>query len=161
MLIFRGGKTVEIENLKSEEYGEQYKEHLLEQWKTCVEMANSNSERRISTNNVYITVNAAIIALISFTFDYKSILLSIVGAIVSILWLNSIISYKKLNSVKYQIINEIEKKLPISPYAYEWSLLGDNKKYRRFTHLERNLPWLFIILYIICIFWQVAICIFK
>lgn len=98
---------MEIENLKSEEYGEQYKDHLLEQWKTCVEMANSNSERRISTNNVYITVNAAIIALISFTFDYKSILLSIVGAIVSILWLNSIISYKKLNSVKYQIINEI------------------------------------------------------
>ncbi|SJZ83034.1 RipA family octameric membrane protein [Garciella nitratireducens] len=68
---------MEIENLKSEEYGEQYKEHLLEQWKTCVEMANCNSERRISTNNVYITVNAAIIALISFTFDYKSILLSI------------------------------------------------------------------------------------
>ncbi len=152
---------MEIENLKSEEYGEQYKDHLLEQWKTCVEMANCNSERRISTNNVYITVNAAIIALISFTFDYKSILLSMVGAIVSILWLNSIISYKKLNSVKYQIINEIEKKLPISPYAYEWSLLGDNKKYRRFTHLERILPWLFIILYIICIFWQVAICIFN
>jgi len=103
---------VEIENLKSEEYGEQYKDHLLEQWKTCVEMANCNSERRISTNNVYITVNAAIIALISFTFDYKSILLSMVGAIVSILWLNSIISYKKLNSVKYQIINEIEKSCP-------------------------------------------------
>jgi hypothetical protein len=72
---------VEIENLKSEEYGEQYKDHLLEQWKTCVEMANCNSERRISTNNVYITVNAAIIALISFTFDYKSILLSKVAHI--------------------------------------------------------------------------------
>lgn len=152
---------MKIENMKSEEYGEHYKEHLLEQWKTCVEMANSISEHRISTNNVYITVNAAIIALISFTFDYKSILLSIVGAIVSILWLNSIISYMKLNDVKYKIINKIEEKLPISPYSYEWSLLEDDKRYRRFTHLERILPWLFITLYIICIFWQVAICILK
>ena len=113
--------TVEIENLKSEEYGEQYKDHLLEQWKTCVEMANCNSERRISTNNVYITVNAAIIALISFTFDYKSILLSMVGAIVSILWLNSIISYKKLNSVKYQIIND--QSLQAITLEHDWSFL--------------------------------------
>lgn len=72
--------------MKSERYGEQYKDHLLEQWKTCVEMANCNSERRISTNNVYITINAAIIEIISFTFDYKRILLSIVGAIVSIVY---------------------------------------------------------------------------
>lgn len=151
---------MELENMKREEYGEQYNEHLLEQWKSCVEMANCNSERRISTNNVYISISAAIIALISFSLDYKSILLSVVGTIVCVLWLNSIDSYKRLSSVKYQIINEIEKKLPISPYGHEWSLLSDNKKYKRFTHIERILPWIFIILFALCALWQIIICIY-
>lgn len=154
------GERMELENMKREEYGEQYNEHLLEQWKSCVEMANCNSERRISTNNVYISISAAIIALISFSLDYKSILLSVVGTIVCVLWLNSIDSYKRLSSVKYQIINEIEKKLPISPYGHEWSLLSDNKKYKRFTHIERILPWIFIILFALCALWQIIICIY-
>lgn len=151
---------MELENMKKEEYGELYNEHLLEQWKSCVEMANCNSERRISTNNVYISINAAIIALISFSLDYKSILLSVVGTIVCVLWLNSIDSYKRLSSVKYEIINEIEKKLPISPYGYEWSLLSENKKYKRFTHIERILPWIFIILFALCALWQIITCIY-
>lgn len=141
-------------NIKKDEYGDQFNDHILEQWKTCAEMANCNSERRINSNNIYIAINAAIIALTSFSLDYKSIVMSIVGIIVSILWQSTIKSYKELNRVKYRIINEIEKMLPISPYEYEWKLINEEGKYKRFTYLETFLPWIFIFLYSLCILAQ-------
>jgi len=141
-------------NIKKDEYGDQFNDHILEQWKTCAEMANCNSERRINSNNIYIAINAAIIALTSFSLDYKSIVMSIVGIIVSILWQSTIKSYKELNRVKYRIINKIEKMLPISPYEYEWKLINEEGKYKRFTYLETFLPWIFIFLYSLCILAQ-------
>lgn len=35
-----------LESVSKEEYGETYASVVLEQWKTCVEMANSNTEKR-------------------------------------------------------------------------------------------------------------------
>ena len=136
-------------NIDKVEYGGQFNEHILEQWKTCTEMANYNSERRINSNNIYIAINAAIIAFTTFSLDYKSIIMSVVGIIVSILWRNTIKSYKELNKVKYRIINEMEKMLPLSPFEYEWKLINEEGKYKRFTHLEACLPCIFIVFYIL------------
>lgn len=87
-------------DLKSkEEYGETYDAVVLEQWKTCVEMANSNTEKRTNSNNIFITINAALLAITSFSLDYKSIILSIVGIAVCVVWLYSIEDYKRLSSV--------------------------------------------------------------
>jgi uncharacterized membrane protein len=141
--------------------GKPYETLLLEQWKTCVEMANCNSEKRISTNNVYITINTAIFAIISSTWSNKNILLSVVGIIVCILWTFSINSYKRLNSEKYKIINEMERKLPTQPFSYEWFILGNDNKYKRFTKVEKALPLLFIILYSISILYPFITCIIK
>lgn len=41
-------------------------ENLLAQWQTCVEMANSVSERRDTMNNLFVTLNIAIIAATTF-----------------------------------------------------------------------------------------------
>lgn len=38
------------------------KELLLNQWQTCVDMANSVSQRRDNMNNIFITLNLAIMA---------------------------------------------------------------------------------------------------
>ncbi len=161
--ILKRGDCLNLINTKEVEYGSQYNEHILEQWKICTEMANCNSERRINSNNIYIAINAAIIAFTTFSLDYKSIIMSIVGIIVSILWWNTIKSYKELNKVKYKIINEIEKMLPLSPFEYEWKIINEEGKYKRFTHLETFLPWIFIVLYSLCIFTQFIyfVCSFK
>ena len=138
-----------LESVSKEVYGDNYDSVLLEQWKTCVEMANSNTEKRTNSNNIFITINAALLAVVSFSLDYKSIILSVVGIAVCIVWLYSIENYKKLSSVKYHIVNEIEDRLPLAPFSYEW------EKYIGLTRIEKVLPWLFAFLYVISILWPI------
>lgn len=144
-------ECMRLESVSREDYGENYDAVVLEQWKTCVEMANSNTEKRTNSNNIFITINAALLAVISFSLDYKSIILSVVGIAVCVVWLYSIESYKKLSGVKYHIVNEIELRLPLKPFAYEWDKLNVEKKYLGLTKIEKILPWLFILLYLISV----------
>lgn len=144
-----------LESVSKEVYGDNYDYVLLEQWKTCVEMANSNTEKRTNSNNIFITINAALLAVVSFSLDYKSIILSVVGIAVCIVWLYSIENYKKLSSVKYHIVNEIEDRLPLAPFSYEWEKLNNEKKYIGLTRIEKVLPWLFAFLYVISILWPI------
>ena len=63
------------------------KELLLNQWQTCVDMANSVSQRRDNMNNIFITLNLAIMAAVSITWDIKSLFILITGITICILWM--------------------------------------------------------------------------
>lgn len=151
----RGDTFMALESVSKEDYGNTYDSVVLEQWKTCVEMANSNTEKRTNSNNIFITINAALLTVVSFSLEYKSIILSVVGIAVCIVWLYSIENYKKLSSVKYHIVNDIECQLPLAPFTYEWEELKNEKQYIGLTKIEKILPWLFIILYGISILWPI------
>ena len=116
-----------------------------------VEMANSVSQRRDTMNNIFVTLNLAIIATVSITWDIKSLFILAAGIVVSIIWLLFIRNYKLLNTEKFNVINEIENKLPVKPFNDEWKKLRSNKKYKDGTKLEKTLPIMFIVLYIIAI----------
>lgn len=124
------------------------KELLLNQWQTCVDMANSVSQRRDNMNNIFITLNLAIMAAVSITWDIKSLFMLIAGITICILWMLNIRNYKLLNTAKFNVINSIEEKLPSAPFKDEWQFLKNSKKYMDSTTLERILPITFIILYI-------------
>ena len=124
------------------------KELLLNQWQTCVDMANSVSQRRDNVNNIFITLNLAIMAAVSITWDIKSLFILIAGITICILWMLNIRNYKLLNTAKFNVINSIEEKLPSAPFKDEWQFLKNSKKYMDSTTLERILPITFIILYI-------------
>lgn len=109
---------MKLDSISKKKYGQNYDETVLEQWKLCVEMANANTEKRTNSNNIFITINAALLAVVSFSLEYKSIILSVVGIAVCVVWLCSIESYKKLSSVKYHIVNDIEQRLPLKPFTY-------------------------------------------
>ena len=42
---------------------------ILAQWQTCVDMANATSQRRDSMNNLFATLNIALIAATSIVWD--------------------------------------------------------------------------------------------
>lgn len=141
------------------QYGENYNAHLLEQYKIYVEMADRISTRRQSANSYFLTINTAIIAMISYLKLESSIsegylfyfLVSVAGMILCYTWYRLIQSYKGLNSGKFKIIHELEKKLPTAPFDAEWKCLGEGKNsdlYHPFTHVEMVVPWIFFVLHL-------------
>ena len=62
-------------------------EIILTQWQTCVEMANSVSQRRDAMNNIFITLNLAILAAVSLTWDIKSLFILVAGIVICSIWI--------------------------------------------------------------------------
>jgi len=127
-------------------------ENLLAQWQTCVEMANSVSERRDTMNNLFVTLNIAIIAATTFVWDIKTISLSIAGIVICAVWLMFLRNFRLLNAEKYKVITQIEDHLPVKAFANEWKGIKQNNKYIEATKLERVFPIVFTIVYIAIIF---------
>jgi hypothetical protein len=140
-------------------YGKLYKEHYLEQYKIYINSIDKISDRRESANKYFVSVNSALIVLSGFIVQYansKKDLLLIgvagVGAVVAITFWILINSYKQLNTAKFSVLHLIEHNLPIELYKDEWDLLGkgkDAKKYFPFSHVERIIPVIFFISYIV------------
>lgn len=128
-------------------YPSDYEASIIEQWKTCVDAANGVSEKRNTANSIFITVNTAVIAVITSSSSGRSILLAIVGIFICFLWTRLIENYRILNKVKYDIINEIEAMLPLSPFKTEWYRLHEHKNYTGLTKIEKALPIVFVLLY--------------
>ena len=144
-----------------EEYGEKYHEHLLEQYKLYVEMTDKVSERRQSANNYLLTVNSILISIFGILSGFGTdvephtwvYFIPIAGLLVSITWATLIRSYSQLNSGKFKVIHWMESQLPVSMYDTEWRILekGRGKRYLPFTYVEKFVPWIFSLIYILLI----------
>lgn len=145
---------LELKNFDEEQYGSDYKAHILEQWKIAVTMSNAISERRTNMNNIFLTLNSMLVALITFQFEKKSMGYALIGIVVCLIWISNLENYKKLNTAKFKIINKLEKELPANVFDYEWDLVGrgdDGKKYKRMSNLERIIPLIFVLVYVVAI----------
>jgi len=138
-----------------ESYGESFREDLFEQYKLYVASAEKISERRVSSNNFLLTVNAFLVTLYGLLAasqynSYWMILVPIAGILISLTWYRIITAYRNLNSIKFKIIAEIEQHMPAALYEHEWKMAeeGKGKTYRPLSHLERWVPIVFMILYI-------------
>jgi len=145
--------------LESAKYGDKYVEHLLEQYKIYVESADKISDRRQRTNEFFLGLNTALVALLGFISsrigEGQLALLfcfaAVGGITVCYLWYRIIRSYKGLNRGKFAVIHAIESRLPLSLFDAEWEILerGDNREvYWPFTHIELKVPWIFILIYL-------------
>ena len=116
-------------------YGEKFNEHLLEQYKLYVEMADRISERRMQTNKFYISLLSGLLALLSILVSVGKlnqtlifVIVSLLGIALCILWHINIRSYRQLNSGKFKVIHEMEQDLPFPCYDKEWEILGEGEK---------------------------------
>ena len=148
--------TEKLFQAHKKEYGEKYPDHLIEQYKVYLEMADRISSRRQAANSFFLTLNTAIVVFVSYVnFGEAQAgafywLISIAGMTISFMWYRLIRSYKDLNSAKFKVVHEIESKLPISPYDAEWEAVGrgDNSNlYLPFTHIEIYIPWVYFIIH--------------
>lgn len=141
-----------------ESYGESFKTDLFEQYKLYVESAEKISERRVSANNYLLTVNAFLVTLHGLVAASRyhsswTILVPIAGFLVSLTWHRVITSYHDMNTVKFKVIHELEQHMPAALYEYEWEKAHGvrGKVYYPVSHLERWIPIIFMILYVLLV----------
>jgi hypothetical protein len=142
------------------EYGQEYKNHLFSQYQLYVDSVEKISDRRQNANNYFITINTVLISFLGILFQTKLLesipwvksLVSVVGIIICGIFWFLLRSYKQLNTGKFKVIHEIEQKLPLGLYDYEWKVLKegkDSKVYFPFSHIEMIIPWIFGAVYVI------------
>ena len=145
-------------NMSEEEYGLNYKDHLLNQYKIYVEATERISDRRQKANSFFLTINTILVGFTSYIhIGRKDViefyyLIGIAGMVLCYTWYRLILSYKGLNSGKFKVIQEIEKQLPLSIFYAEWERLGkgkDPKHYRTFTSIEARIPFVFFLLHLL------------
>lgn len=126
---------------------EDKKQDVLAIWQTCVEMANGVSQRRDTMNNLFVTLNIAVIAAVSWMWDVKTVFLCVAGLVICVVWLLYINNFKRLNTAKFRVIYDLEERLGVTPFKDEWDILKKTKRYLDGTKLERILPIAFALGY--------------
>jgi len=132
---------------------------LFDLYKAYLSSADDVSKQRGNCNTFHISLNTAFFTVFGFVKgtayeDYIPVFGSIFAICLSILWIVRINNFKKMNGVKFTLINEIEKRLAAQPYNYEWLLLqakSKGSKYFEYSTLEKFIPVAFIIAYVMVI----------
>jgi hypothetical protein len=133
---------------------------LIEQYKLYVGTANQTSTTRVQANTFFLTLNTLLVGfIVSMTQFVKQpavplwmILVCIIGIFLTITWFVLIRAYRDLNSARFQIIQEIETKLPLNLYRREWQIALEERPkrvYIRQTTIEQMVPYAFGVLYIV------------
>lgn len=133
-------------------------ELIAEMWEKTVETADSVTDKRISASNFYMTIDTALIGLLYFVSNWWDYTVAAVGLIIAVLWFFSVQNYRYLSSAKWKVVNDLEKKLPVKPFTYEWKVLTHRKHYRYFqvTKIERIMPLLFGLLFLLIIILKIC-----
>jgi hypothetical protein len=119
-------------------------------------MADRVSARRGTANAFFVSVQAAIVAALGFLSGRKPeaptfVLAALcgVGVLSTIVWYLLLRSYRDLNTAKFNVIINIEKRLPVKVFTDEWETLKKDpvapwrKRYAELGSIERIAPILF------------------
>ncbi len=140
---------------------ELYQTHLFEQYKLLVDTADKTSARRNLANTFFLTLHTFLIGAAGFIYQngpnivspWLNIFPLIAVMALCYVWYRLLLSYRQLNTAKFRVIGEYERKLPTSPFwLAEWKTLGegkDPKKYRPLTDVEQIVPIIFAGLYVL------------
>ncbi len=152
--------------IEKETYGEKFQEHLLDQYKIYVELADRVTERRNKANQFYSSLFSILIPLISVGVTKEIIsnvllfVISIFGIFLCIGWYYNIKSYRQLNSGKFKVIHEMEEHLPFDCFKKEWHHLNqgsDASKYLKLTKIEQFIPFVFCLLFLIIMSYSIFV----
>jgi len=123
---------------------------LFEQYKLYVKMADEVSNRRRNDmNKFYVILTTSLISILQIIVSTHEISTGVSVIIIAIfiififinyVWIINIKSYSTLNSGKFDVINEIENKLPAKGFTIEWKLLTEVYQYNELTNVEKSIP---------------------
>ncbi|HEX6873758.1 MAG TPA: hypothetical protein VF163_21875, partial [Micromonosporaceae bacterium] len=122
--------------------------------------ADRVSSRRSSANAYFLTLQTALVAAAGLVREplqrlqwWVALAIAVVGTIVSVSWWLLLRNYRDLNRAKFEVINEIERLLPVAIFTEEWRFLKKRQirllgnRYTDLGAVERLLPGVFAGLY--------------
>lgn len=133
---------------------------LLELYKLHAELADRVSQRRDSANRLFAGLLTGLVVFTGALSRFGSekvpifvilLVIGLIGISLSAAWFVIIQSYKQLNSNKFRVLHDMEKKLPYAFFTDEWDPESEGKKSNRYwklTTVERLLPSIFLVLFI-------------
>lgn len=133
-----------------------YPDHLFDQYKLYIEMTDRISSRRQTTSSFFLSINIALIGFFGYSIvngpfpDFFFSLITGVGIGLNYLWYRFSRSYGVLNTIKFKIINMLEKRLSLNLYDAEWEAIGRGEKpelYTTFTSIEIVIQQALMIMY--------------
>ena len=134
-------------------------DQLYQLYTMYVDSAQQISDRRAAANTYFQSLNAGAVGLLGFLtaaglVQQALLLLTVLGTLILLCyaWINSLNSYRSLNSAKFNVINRLEKHLAASPFRTEWLLLSegaDPRVHIALTPSETLVPKIFIVFYLI------------
>ena len=114
-------------------------------------------ERRAANSRYFLTINTAFVAILGLALEhgpagkrYWLIALPLAGIVLCILWAQLVRSYRVLTAARFEVINEMETRLPVAPYSDEWQRIKKSPAYKDYTsisRLEALVPWIFAVIY--------------
>ncbi len=127
------------------------------QYELFLESAEKVSDRRASNNKWMLSVNSAITSLYGYLSangdkaETTAVLvwqwaIPTAGILSCLAWIALLTSYRKLNTAKFKVLNDIEEGLPHRMYAKEYEYLKSDNRLD-FSSIERVIPASFIALY--------------
>lgn len=127
-------------------------EALRDQYRLFVESSFHVSNWRIAANTLHLSLSSLLLAGFGWILVQDPVPKPLIwtalpaGLLLAFNWFSVITHYKNLNTAKFKVIHEIEKKLAISPFDAEWKLVEEGqsrKQYWPVSHIERWLPLIF------------------
>ncbi len=140
-------------------YGADYTNHVLEQYKLYVTMADQISQRRQSANSFFLAVNTGLVAMLGIGWPGSGkpasvawyVIVGLAGTVLCYSWFRLAKSYQQLNAGKFRVVHAIESLLPLRLYDAEWRAIGrgeDPSFYLPFTNVELWIPAVYFVLYL-------------
>jgi hypothetical protein len=133
---------------------------FLEIYTLSVEMADRVSARRAVASSFFLTVQTGIVASLAFVEGQRwSIALG--GIVASVTWWLLLRSYRQLNRAKFDVIRDMEKRLPAAPFTAEWALLDREdaplrERYAALGLIEQIVPLVFLFISLVALLWDVT-----
>ena len=143
-------------------------DQLLEIYKLHAELADRVSQRRESTNRLYVSLILGLVVFLAtfLRFGFGDLPDWLVltttggaGVLLSVSWFIVIRSYKQLNSEKFRVLHDLEKQLPYPFFTLEWDPQSKGEKSNRYwklTHVEVFLPGIFCLIFLALIIYSIC-----
>lgn len=150
-------RSDDISSVSSNDYGASYEADSAAIYVAYVRFADAVADRRQRANGFGFTVNSGLVGLSAYLEHLGVALTPVValaGMVLTLAWHRQIGGYRLVSRAKFEVIEAMEKHLPLRPYAMEWQRMSagaDPRRYRSLSRIEESVPLVFFALHLVAL----------